>query len=173
MYLQKPNVHHFIYDILQGEIGGEIMNLESQKSNVIREQKYSVLLWHRIVRMYKNNTKATNNMLTELELSNAQFDVISRVAESSRLSQQELADKLLVTKGNVTQILKKLEMLGFIKREREWKTNYLTLTDKGRDLYEQITPSLWEFQLDYFSNLSLEEKKQLLTLLQKAEKRND
>ncbi|WP_456274974.1 MarR family winged helix-turn-helix transcriptional regulator [Bacillus sp. AK031] len=131
--------------------------------------KYSGLLWHRIVKIYKNNTKATNLLLSELNLSNAQFDVISRVAESGVLSQQELAEKLLVTKGNITQLLQKLEQMKLIKKEKEWKTNYISLTVEGKELYDKITPFLRDFQFNYFSNLTQEEKKQLLYLLRKVQ----
>ncbi|KXZ20538.1 hypothetical protein AXI58_00745 [Bacillus nakamurai] len=119
--------------------------------------------------MYKNNTKETNHLLNKLNLSNAQFDVISRIAESKKLSQQELAEKLLVTKGNITQLLQKLEQMKLIKKEKVWKTNYISLTDEGKELYDEITPLLRDFQLNYFSKLTQEEKKQLLYLLRKAE----
>ncbi|WP_231878425.1 MarR family winged helix-turn-helix transcriptional regulator [Bacillus nakamurai] len=145
------------------------MNKEPYKTNNDRDKKYSVLLWHRIVRMYKNNTKETNHLLNKLNLSNAQFDVISRIAESKKLSQQELAEKLLVTKGNITQLLQKLEQMKLIKKEKVWKTNYISLTDEGKELYDEITPLLRDFQLNYFSKLTQEEKKQLLYLLRKAE----
>ncbi len=145
------------------------MSEEIYKSNADRNVKYSSLLWHRIVRMYKHNTKETNHLLNELHLSNAQFDVISRVAESSRVSQQELADKLLVTKGNITQLLQKLEQMNLIKKEKEWKTNYISLTNEGKDVYDKVTPILREFQFSYFSNLTQAEKKQLLHLLRKVQ----
>jgi len=134
-----------------------------------KDARYSVLLWHRLVRVHKNSTTGTNQTLKNWDLSNAQMDLISRITASGQLSQKELADQLLVTKGNITQLLKKLENLELIKREREWKIKYISLTEKGKSLYEKVRPELEEYQKGYFQNLSSDEKRQLLALLRKIE----
>jgi DNA-binding MarR family transcriptional regulator len=138
------------------------------KSN--RDKKYSVILWYRIFRIYKNNTTETNKILKKWDISNAQFEVISRIAAAGTLSQQELADQLLVTKANITQLIKKLEQMDLIKKEKEWKTNYISLTEKGETIYREANSVLEDFQKDFFKNLSIEEKKKLLHLLRKVEK---
>jgi len=86
------------------------------------------------------------------------------------LSQQELADQLLVTKANITQIIKRLEQLGLVTKEKDWKTNYIYLTKKGKTVYEESNQVLEAFQQDYFKNLTIEEKKQFLYFLKKIEK---
>jgi len=134
-----------------------------------KNARYSVLLWHRLARIHKNNTTGSNQILKNWDLSNAQMDLISRIAEAGQLSQQELADKLLVTKGNITQLLKKLETMELIKKERDWKIKYISLTEKGQSLYDEVRPELEEYQKAYFQKLSLDEKRQLLTLLRKLE----
>ncbi|WP_419961827.1 MarR family winged helix-turn-helix transcriptional regulator [Psychrobacillus sp. BM2] len=133
------------------------------------DTKYSTSLWFSLVRVHKKNITGTTQLLKGWNLTNAQMDIISRVAESGQLSQQELADKLLVTKGNITQLLQKLEQMKLVKKEKDWKTNYISLTEEGRKIYEQLTPVLEEFQTDYFQNLSIDEKKQLLNLIRKIE----
>ena len=138
------------------------------KSN--RDKKFSVILWYRIFRIYKNNTTETNKILKKWDISNAQFEVISRIAAAGTLSQQELADQLLVTKANITQLIKKLEQMDLIKKEKEWKTNYISLTEKGETIYREANSVLEDFQEDFFKNLSIEEKKKLLHLLRKVEK---
>ena len=135
-----------------------------------RHQKLSVLLWYRIYRNYKNNTARSSRILKEWDLTNAQYDILSRIAEAKTLSQQELADQLLVTKANITQVIKKLEQLRLIKKEKEWKTNYISLSEKGKTVYKEANQVLEEFQQDFFNKLTIEEKKQLLKLLRKVEK---
>lgn len=135
-----------------------------------RHQKLSVLLWYRIYRNYKNNTARSSRILKEWNLTNAQYDILSRIAEAKTLSQQELADQLLVTKANITQVIKRLEQLHLIKKEKEWKTNYISLSEKGKTVYKESNQLLEEFQQDYFKKLTIEEKKQLLKLLRKVEK---
>lgn len=146
------------------------MAIGSSRSNSNRHRKLSVLLWYRIYRNYKNNTARSSRILKDWNLTNAQYDILSRIAEAKTLSQQELADQLLVTKANITQIIKRLEQLDLIKKEKDWKTNYISLSEKGKTVYKESNQVLEEFQQDYFKKLTIEEKKQLLHLLRKVGK---
>jgi DNA-binding MarR family transcriptional regulator len=102
-------------------------------------------------------------------LSAAQFDTLAQVGAHDRLTQQQLAEKLFVTKGNITQLLGKLEELGLIKRVQEWKTKYVSLTDKGKKLFDEVVPVQEQFQASQCNALTREEKKQLLELLRKIQ----
>lgn len=134
-----------------------------------QEERLGLLLWFRMSRIYNQSIRQSNQHLKKWELSAAQFDVLVQVGSHERLSQQELADKLFVTKGNITQLLGKMEQMGLIKREQEWKTKYLSLTEKGRDLFQEVVPQQEQFQAAQFSGLDEEEKKQLLQLLRKIQ----
>ncbi|MGG0176882.1 MarR family winged helix-turn-helix transcriptional regulator [Gottfriedia acidiceleris] len=136
-----------------------------------KSKNLAVLLWFRLARFYLKNVRESNNQLKKWGLTTAQFDVIVHVGRNKRLTQQELADKLVVTKGNVTHLLKKMEELQWIKREVEWKNKYLSLTEIGQKMYEEIVPSQDEFQQAQFSKLTDEEQLQLLTLLRKLNKK--
>ncbi|MEE6451299.1 MarR family transcriptional regulator [Gottfriedia acidiceleris] len=136
-----------------------------------KSKNLAVLLWFRLARFYLKNVRESNNQLKKWGLTTAQFDVIVHVGRNKRLTQQELADKLVVTKGNVTHLLKKMEELQWIKREVEWKNKYLSLTEIGQKMYEEIVPSQDEFQKAQFSKLTEEEQLQLLTLLRKLNKK--
>jgi len=131
--------------------------------------KLGIALWFRLTRFYNQNIKRTNQHLKEWNLTAAQFDVISNVGSHQPITQQELAEKLVVTKGNITQLMVKLAKLDIIRREREWKTNYISLTEKGKALYNEIVPAQQDFQAEQFSKLTTEEKKQLLHLLKKIQ----
>lgn len=135
-----------------------------------KSKNLAVLLWFRLARFYLKNVRESNNQLKKWGLTTAQFDVIVHVGRNKRLTQQELADKLVVTKGNVTHLLKKMEELQWIKREVEWKNKYLSLTEIGQKMYEEIVPTQEEFQQAQFSKLTEEEQLQLLTLLRKLNK---
>jgi len=127
------------------------------------------MIWFRLSRIYNKSIRESNQHLKKWNLSIAQFDVLAQIGSQKRLSQQELADKLLVTKGNITQLLSKLENMGLIQREQEWKTKYLSLTKKGKELFEEVVPLQEQFQASQFSKLNQEEKKQLLELLRKIQ----
>ncbi|MBP3040769.1 MarR family transcriptional regulator [Bacillaceae bacterium Marseille-Q3522] len=135
-----------------------------------QEERLGLLLWFRLSRVYNRSIRESNQHLKKWNLSAAQFDVLVQVGSHQRLSQQELAEKLFVTKGNITQLLGKMEKLGYIKREQEWKTKYLSLTEKGKALFQEVVPRQEQFQAAQFSALTIAEKKQLLFLLRKTTK---
>lgn len=134
-----------------------------------RERMISILAWFRLSRFYNESIRKSNQHLKKWGLSAAQFDALAQIRKSGRICQQDLAEKLLVTKGNVTHMLSKMEKLGWVTREREWKTKYITLTEAGRSLLDEALPAQEQFQADQFGKLSIEEKKQLLELLKKIQ----
>ncbi|PEC21538.1 MarR family winged helix-turn-helix transcriptional regulator [Bacillus cereus] len=133
------------------------------------EDRLGLLLWFRLSRFYNKSIRETNQHLKEWNVSAAQFDVLAQVGGHDRLMQQELGNKLFVTKGNVTQLLNKMEQLEWIHREQEGTTKYISLTEKGRALYGEIVPPQETFQAEQFQNLNTEEQHQLLQLLKKLQ----
>ncbi|WDL91914.1 MarR family transcriptional regulator [Bacillus sp. HNR-4] len=133
------------------------------------EDRLGLLLWFRLSRFYNKSIRETNQHLKKWNVSAAQFDVLAQVGGHDCLTQQELGNKLFVTKGNITQLLNKMEQLEWIRREQEGTTKYISLTEKGRALYEEIVPPQETFQAEQFQNLNVEEQHQLLQLLKKLQ----
>ncbi|WP_459501758.1 MarR family winged helix-turn-helix transcriptional regulator [Bacillus sp. C1] len=133
------------------------------------EERLGLLLWFRLSRFYNRSIRETNQHLKKWGLSAAQFDVLAQIGGQDRLTQQELGTKLFVTKGNITQLLNKMEQLGFVRREQEGTTKYLSLTEKGKALYEEVVPPQETFQAEQFEKLERNEQKQLLELLRKLQ----
>ncbi|WP_454639886.1 MarR family winged helix-turn-helix transcriptional regulator [Bacillus mycoides] len=132
-------------------------------------ERLGVLLWFRLSRFYNRSIRETNQHLKKWNVSAAQFDVLVQIGGNDRLTQQELGNKLFVTKGNVTQLLNKMEQLDWIQREQEGTTKYISLTEKGKVLYEEIVLPQETFQAEQFDKLNREEQKQLLELLKKLQ----
>jgi MarR family transcriptional regulator, organic hydroperoxide resistance regulator len=97
-------------------------------------------VWFRILRLHR---RALNTVATELKalgLSVPQFDLLSTLTEREGLSQQELAERLYVTKGNVSGLLDRMVEAGLVERRAipgDRRSNALHLTPKGRDLAEK------------------------------------
>ncbi|TES52877.1 MarR family transcriptional regulator [Halalkalibacterium halodurans] len=119
------------------------------------------------------SNKRSNQHLKKWGLSISQFDLLVQIGTHQPLSQQELAERLLVTKGNMTHALGKLEKLGLVKREQEWRTKLITLTEKGESLLADVLPEQQRFQAAQFDSLTNEEQLELLRLLKKLQKSNN
>jgi DNA-binding MarR family transcriptional regulator len=127
----------------------------------------AVALWVRMMRLVHAHSGVLNERLRDHELSSAQFDVIAQIGSASRLTQRELADRLLVTEGNVTQLLDRLQRGGYLERHADGRCNRLVLTEKGRTIYRELVPEQNALITRQFSVLSDAEQEELSHLLRK------
>lgn len=134
-----------------------------------QEERMGILLWFRLARFYNRSLRLSNQHLKKWKLSIAQFDLLVQIGVHQPISQQQLAEKLFVTKGNMTQLLSKLERNGLIERKQEWRTKHITLTNRGEQLYNEVVPEQELFQAKQFESLTKQEQKQLLSLFRKLQ----
>lgn len=133
-------------------------------------RRASVLSWLRLARVFEKTERAGRAQLRGWGLNMGQFDVLAHVGASEGLSQGELAKSLLVTKGNVAQLIGKLEARGLILRRVEGRTKRLFLTEEGRKLYDEVVPAHEDFIAGRFEALSEEERDVLHGLLRKLDR---
>ena len=129
-----------------------------------------MLAWLRLLRVSQKVERDLARQLKLCGLNNAQFDVLAHVGAAEGITQQELADSLLVTKGNVAQLLGRMERRGLIERRSQGRTNRLFLTDEGRRTFTEVVPA-HEALIDYRLSVLLEEdQKQLFELLRRLDR---
>lgn len=129
-----------------------------------------LLAWLRLARVFHKIDTASAQHLRPWHLSVAQFDVLAQIGAAEGLSQQELAGSLLVTKGNVSQIITRMEQQGLIRRCAEGRTNCLFLTETGRQVFAEVVPAQEQRIVALFQSLSGEEQHTLLRLLRKLDR---
>ena len=94
-------------------------------------------VWFRFIRLHRRVSGAVAGELKRIGLSIPQFDLLSTLTEREGLTQQELAERLYVTKGNVSGLVDRLVEAGLVERRAiagDRRSHALHLTDKGRDL---------------------------------------
>ncbi|NEU11512.1 MarR family transcriptional regulator [Methylobacterium sp. BTF04] len=94
-------------------------------------------VWFRFVRLNRRVTAAMGMALRELGLSIPQFDALSTLTECEGLTQQDLAARLYVTKGNVSGLIDRLVEAGLVERRAipgDRRSHALHLTPAGADL---------------------------------------
>ena len=73
-----------------------------------------------------------------------QFDVLATLSHVDGITQQDLAERLLVTKGNVVGIIDRTSAAGWLERRpdpEDRRANRLYLTDAGRQKLAEAWPS--------------------------------
>ncbi len=128
-----------------------------------------LLAWLRLARVFQKVDRASVEHLRGWGLSVAQFDVLAQVGVAEGITQQELARSLLVTKGNVAQLLDRMEAAGWLRRCQEGRCNRLVLTEEGRTLHAAVVPAQEEFITRLFATLSPDERAALLATLRRLD----
>src|SRR3954454_8195050 len=99
-----------------------------------------IRVWFRFIRLHRRVSSAIATELKAIGLSIPQFDLLSTLTEREGLTQQELAHRLYVTKGNVSGLVDRLVEAGLVERrpiEGDRRSHALHLTARGRALAEQ------------------------------------
>src|SRR5579864_6917948 len=120
-----------------------------------------LLAWMRLARVFQKVDRAASESLRCRQLSPAQVDVLAKVGSSEGISQQELANALLVTKGNVCQLLDKMEASGLLERRPDGRVNRLFLTDQGRQVHDEVVPRHDTMLAEQFKALDGRDQRQL------------
>lgn len=97
-------------------------------------------VWFRFVRLQQRLSAAVGAQLKGIGLSIPQFDLLSTLTEREGITQQELAERLYVTKGNVSGLVDRLVDAGLVVRRPipdDRRSHALHLTPRGRELAEQ------------------------------------
>lgn len=97
-------------------------------------------VWFRFLRIKQRCQTIMTQRLRELGLSIAQFDLMSTLSEAEGITQRDLAEKLYVTKGNVSGLVDRLVEAGLVLRKGipgDRRSYALFLTEPGRQLVAQ------------------------------------
>jgi MarR family transcriptional regulator, organic hydroperoxide resistance regulator len=95
--------------------------------------------WFRFLRLHQRITSRATLEFRRLGISIPQFDLLSTLSEHEGVSQQEIAQRLYVTKGNVSGLIDRLEAQGYVERRalpNDRRSYALHLTKEGRRLAE-------------------------------------
>jgi DNA-binding MarR family transcriptional regulator len=100
--------------------------------------------WVQMVRTVSRVERRLVGALGERDVTLPQFDVLATLRFGEGVTQQELAERLLVTKGNVCGVLDRLERLGWVERRpdpNDRRANRLHLTPAGRRKVDALLPA--------------------------------
>lgn len=103
-------------------------------------------------------------------LTTAQFGVLEALYNKGDLRICEIIEKILTTSGNITVVIKNLEKDGLVKKNldpKDKRSTIISITDKGKEIIEDILPNHLENISEIFSILTEEEQITLKNILRK------
>jgi MarR family transcriptional regulator, organic hydroperoxide resistance regulator len=99
--------------------------------------------WVRLAHAYHRILRRLEEALDDHEISLAQFEVLAHLHYDSGIVQNDLARRLLVTKGNVCGMIDRLTAGKLVRRQispEDRRANRLFLTPRGRHLIAKTLP---------------------------------
>ncbi len=136
------------------------------------EQAAGFAAWMTMMRVHQQIQQRVIDLMALHGLTLAQFDVLLRLHYEEGITQQQLADRMLVTKGNMTGLIDRMERQGWVERradEQDRRSHLLYLTESGRSKIIEILPQHKNQIWDLMNLLSPGQQKNLLELLQQLE----
>jgi transcriptional regulator, MarR family len=132
--------------------------------------KKSMAVYISMSRVINTLRRENNKLILKHNLTLGQFAVMEALYSKGRLSTGEVMEKILSTSGNIPVIVKNLEKDGFITRkqdESDKRRFILDLTDKGKNLMDEIVPENLKFMDELISLWDDEDKEELIILMNK------
>ncbi|WP_374545131.1 MarR family winged helix-turn-helix transcriptional regulator [Rhodoblastus sp.] len=128
-------------------------------------------VWFRLIRLNTRTRLAIANRLRAFDLSVPQCDVLTTLTEREGLSQQELAARLYVTKGNISGLIDRLVASGLVERRAlagDRRSHAIHLTPAGRELAQRGIEAQKAFVTQTFGRIAPERLALLDELLVEA-----
>ncbi len=130
-------------------------------------KKLEASSWFAVVRCYQECTRRYARLMQGFDLTIPQFDVLTAIHKlGAEATPKAIADELLVTRGNITGVLHRLQDHGLLStrvNEQDGRSFVCELTDQGRTLFRQarLAASLFiDRQLAPFSDEELRESEE-------------
>lgn len=152
----------------------KVMNdIEKNIGNKELRNKEAIRTWLRLLSCETVIEQQLRSLFrTNFSVTLPQFDVLSELERTGKpMTMSELSAGLMVSNGNVTGVIDRLERNDFVTRTRanhDRRIQYIELTNKGRNEFNMMAQQHERWIDNMFSNLSLDDMSSLQVLLLKT-----
>jgi DNA-binding MarR family transcriptional regulator len=129
---------------------------------------YERAVMMRVLRVFSRWNDASGELLKQHGLTLPHFEVLMSLNAGEGISQQDLTERLMLTKGNICVIVQKMEAAGLIERRTDpvdQRFHRLYMTGKGRKLIAGVIPGHRDLGERLFGSMSEADQKMLYDLL--------
>ena len=128
-------------------------------------------VWFRFLRLETRVREAMSRQLKGHGLSIPQCDVLTTLTEREGISQQELAQRLYVTKGNISGLIDRLAAAGLVERQftaGDRRSRAIFLTPAGRSAAQAGIAAQSEWVAQTFGQMPARDLAEFERLIQSA-----
>lgn len=125
----------------------------------------AIVAWLALERLAARTERMLGAALRRYGLNHAQLALLLVIGAEEGLTQQDLADRVGLTKANVSQLLDRLEAAALVRRVPAGRAYALHLNDDSRALLARVIPEQEALIAAQFANLSTAEQAQFQSLV--------
>lgn len=115
-----------------------------------------------------------NSFFSQYGISNTKFNVLAILYNGPKegMMLSDIGEQMLVTKGNITGLIDRLEKHGFVRRVRDdvdRRKVMAVITEKGMQFTKELMENYKQWTKDVMMGLDTEEKNELIRILKKMQ----
>lgn len=103
----------------------------------------------------------TKHVYEEFDLIQSEIDILITLYNYNGLTATQTAERVLFTSGGISKVVKKLLSKELVYKEEskeDKRSQYLFITQKGKDIVERCLPQFQEIEESFFKALDDDEK---------------
>jgi len=146
------------------------MNTQTKTESKVRKELISGFLLEKTAKIMKLHFSRTLANHPEIDITADQWIILDILYQQEPVSQQDLAELSLKDAPTVTRILDILENKHYLTRQPhpgDRRKYNIVLMEKGREMYARVLPVAKSFRADCYENITPEELKVFITVLNK------
>ncbi|PKR77021.1 MarR family transcriptional regulator [Halalkalibacillus sediminis] len=143
------------------------MNEETYRE---RKQDPSLKLFVVLSKASRTLSDLAQKDMTRYGLNPTEFGTLELLYHRGKQPLQKIGERILLASGSITYVVNNLEKKGLLVREtaaHDRRISYADISDKGRDLLNEIFPQHWAELERITAGLNDEEKEQAIQLIKK------
>lgn len=127
---------------------------------------------HLIRRLHQISSQIFQHQIQKAgyDVTSVQFAAMAALNANPAIEQAQIASMIEYDRATIGGVIDRLEQKGYIVRtvsKRDRRAREVCLSDEGTRMYNLICPIVSSLQTEILENLTLDERKQLMTLIQK------
>ncbi|MCG7342689.1 MarR family transcriptional regulator [Sporosarcina sp. ACRSL] len=137
---------------------------------MVNETERALKLFIVLSRASKVVLEEANKTIESFKLNPTEFAVLELLYHKGRQPIQKIGQKILLSSGSMTYVVDKLEKKGLLERvfcKEDKRVTFMSITEAGKELIEEIFPTHEEKIKELMSALSDSEQETAIELVRK------
>lgn len=134
------------------------------------EENLSLKAFVVLMKASKSVTEHVKKDISRYNMKTSDFAVLEALYHKGNLTVKQISDAVLINPGSMTYVIDKLEAKALLERrpcKDDRRAVYIHITEKGKQLMDDIFPKHQEAIEELFQNITADEKNTVIDVLKR------